>query len=153
MRRTRALVAAACFLGPAGCVPSGPRITYPVRVEAHCGTKQVRVTAIESIITSTDDKIAAGARPSSASIHRDVTANGGVIAYWNDLLLLLPGTSRTLGETDRYARVRAAAIASAPDGVTHRPIALYVRDHGTYRWIPMNAYGLQNVCVEGRREG
>jgi hypothetical protein len=153
VRRARALVAAACFLGPVACVPSGPRITHPVRVDAHCGTKQVRVTAIESIITSTDDRLATGARPSTENVRGDVSANGGVIAYWNDLLLLLPRTSRALGETDGYARVRAAAISTAPDAVTHRPIALYVRDHGTYRWIPMNAFGLQNVCVEGRREG
>jgi hypothetical protein len=136
------------------CVPHAPRVTVPTRIDSSCGTKPVRVSAIESIVTSTDDKIRPDDRPAWSSVRHDLDANGGAIAYWNDLLLMVPRTSRALGETDGYARVRAAAIsATAPAGMPTRRIALLVRDHGAYRWIAMSAYGLQDICVEGRREG
>jgi len=73
------------------------------------------------------------------------------MVYWNEQLLRVPNTAKALGETDPYVRMRAAAIVGAREFVGSRPLELFVRDHGRYRWIEMTAFDVQNVCIEGRR--
>ncbi len=146
----RAACVAALF-SFASCAPAVPPLRSPVRVDAFCGSKQARNTGIASVLTSTDD-VVLGEHPSEEEIRRAVHSGDGVIAHWNDQPLALPRVSAALGEIDGYARVSAAAIPPGPDGAQVRHIYLLVRDHGAERWITMNAYDMQNVCVEGKRE-
>jgi len=134
-----------------GCAPSEPQIASPVRIQGYCGEGHARPTGVASVMTSTDDRLRAD-RPSERGIVREVKAATGVIEFWNGQLLRLPKTSVALGESDGYARVHEIAVGAAPAGATTRVIYLKVRDHGFDRWVAMNAYDLQNVCIEGRRE-
>jgi len=147
----RANAAAALLVAAAACAPHVPPLRSPVSVEAFCGSKQARNTGIASVLTSTDD-VLLDESPTLDDIRRAVRSGDGVVAHWNDQELALPRVSVALGETDGYARVRAAAIPPAPEGAQVRHLYLFVRDHGRERWIAMNAYDLQNVCVEGKRE-
>jgi hypothetical protein len=152
--RTAARVAFAALVAALGasCAPSSvPPLRSPASVEAFCGSKQARNTGIASVLTSTDDRVL-GETPSAEEIRRAVRSGDGVIAHWHSQELALPRVAQALGESDGYARVDAAAIPPAPDGAQIRHIYLEVRDHGTDRWITMNAYDMQNVCVEGKRE-
>ncbi|MBD5634656.1 MAG: hypothetical protein IAI49_09275, partial [Candidatus Eremiobacteraeota bacterium] len=90
--------------------------------------------------------------PTGDDIREAVRSGDGVIAHWHDQLLALPRVSASLGETDGYARVDAAAIPPGPEGAQVRHIYLFVRDRGHGRWITLDAYDMQNVCVEGKRE-
>ncbi len=85
-------------------------------------------------------------------MQRAARAGDGVIVRWDDQLLALPRVSRELGESDGYARVRAAAIPPADPAATSRRLYLLVRDHARERWIALEAFDVQNVCVEGKRE-
>ncbi len=141
----------ALLLAAGGCAQAQHPLSAPASVEAFCGQKQVRVTALLSIMTSTSDRIVAAAHPSEAALRAALMRSGGALARWNDELLLVPQTALALGETDGYARVRAAVAVDAPEGATTRPLDLLVRDRGLYRWIELTAYDVQSVCVEGRR--
>ncbi len=135
-----------------GCVSRAPRIEDPVGVDATCGSKQARVTSVASVMSSTDDKLL-DARPTEFEVRKAVRAGDGVLAYYNDQLLILPRVSRELGEADGYARVRAVGIPAVPTaGAQSRTIFLLVRDRKIYRWIELQAFDVQNVCVEGKRE-
>jgi hypothetical protein len=153
MRRSslRAALAASLVAACAACAPKAPPLRSPVSVDAFCGSKQARNTGIASVLTSTDDKLL-DERPTDVDIREAVRSGDGVVAHWNDQLLALPRVAAALGETDGYARVSAAAIPPAPEGADVRHIYLRVRDRGRERWITMDAYDLQNVCVEGKRE-
>ena len=109
------------------------------------------MTGVDSVMTSTNDTILDD-RPTDLDVMRAVRAGDGVIAHFNDQLLALPKSAATLGETDGFARVRAIAISTAPEGALTRHIYLLVRDRAAQRWITMNAYDVQNVCVEGKRQ-
>ena len=109
------------------------------------------MTGVDSVMTSTDDTILDD-RPTDADVMRAVRAGDGVVAHFNDQLLALPKSAAALGETDGFARIRAIAVSLAPVGALTRHIYLRVRDRGTERWITMNAYDVQNVCVEGKRQ-
>jgi hypothetical protein len=136
-----------------GCAPSVPRIRLPDRIEPFCGSKQARTTSVASTITSTSDQVASD-RPNETGIRRELAAAGGVIEHWDPpQLLKLPNTSVQLGESDGFARVEAAAIPIVSGDAQSRTIYLHVQDHGAPRWIALQAYDVQNVCVEGRREG
>jgi len=103
-------------------------------------------------MTSTNDKLL-DAKPTEFDVRRAIRAGDGVIAYYNDQLLALPAVSKALGEPDGFARVRAIGIGGTPpEGAQSRNIYLLVRDHAVYRWIEMQAFDVQNVCVEGKRE-
>ncbi|HTV72216.1 MAG TPA: hypothetical protein VME66_00730 [Candidatus Acidoferrales bacterium] len=128
---------------------SAPLLVDPAHVYAVCGTKQARITAIMSVITSTDDLLHPDDPQTDASVHRLITKTGGVIGYWNDQLLLLPKTAQALGETDGYVRVEAAAITAVPDGLTKHRIYLKVHTGDGSRWIALDAYDVQNPCIEG----
>ncbi len=130
-----------------------PQIGDPVGVDANCGSKQARLTSVASVMASTDDKLL-DFRPTETEVRRAVKIGDSVLAYYNDQVLALPRVSKELGETDGYARVRAVGISAAPaaEGTLSRRIYLLVRDRKIYRWITMNAYDVQNVCVEGKRE-
>ncbi len=142
----------ALSLGAAtGCVSHAPPIRDAVRIRAYCGSMQARQTGIDSVISSTDDRLL-DERPTDAEVMRAVGTADGVVAYWNAQPLALPRVSEALGETDGYARVDAAAIPPAPDATVSRRIYLRVSDHGVKRWIAMNAYDVQSVCVEGRKD-
>ncbi len=109
------------------------------------------MTGVDSVMTSTNDVILDD-RPTEADVRRAVRAGDGVIVHFDDQLLELPKSAASLGESDRYARVRAIAVSLAPEGAQSRHIYLLVRDHGRERWITMAAYDVQNVCVEGKRQ-
>jgi hypothetical protein len=145
----------ACLLlfgvGSSGCAPHAPRFGPPTRVEAFCGSKEARMTGVASVVTSTDDKLLDD-RPTKTEVRNAVTAGDGVIVSWNDQPISMPNVSKALGETDGYTRVRIAAVPSAAAGATTRHIYLLVRDRGGERWITMQAFDVQNVCVEGKRE-
>jgi hypothetical protein len=134
----------------AGCASkNAPPLVNPAHVFAVCGTKQARITAILSVITSTDDIVHPEDAQTDASVRDLIKKTGGVIGYWNDQLLLLPKTAHALGESDDYARVTAAAVTAVPEGLSKHRIYLKVRDRGTPRWIALDAYDVQNPCIEG----
>ncbi|GAC1526135.1 MAG: hypothetical protein NVS2B8_11530 [Vulcanimicrobiaceae bacterium] len=135
----------------ASCAPHAPRIGHATRVESFCGSKEARMTGVDSVMTSTNDTMLAD-RPTERDVRNAVRGGEGVVAYFNDQPLAIAKTAAALGETDGYVRVKAIAIAVAPEGALARHIYLRVRDRGTARWIVMNAYDVQNVCVEGKRK-
>ncbi len=147
----RSLACAALAALGVGCAPSAPRIGHATRVVSYCGSKQARMTGVDSVMTSTNDAILDD-RPTDRDVWAAVRGNDGVIAYYAGQLLAIPKVAAALGETDGYARMSAIAIAVAPEGSLTRRIYLRVRDHGSERWIAMNAYDVQNVCVEGKRQ-
>ncbi len=100
-------------------------------------------------MTSTDDTVLPE-RPTEVAVRRATDQGDGAIAYWKEQPLALPRVSVELGETDGYVRVRAVAVAPHADGAQSRPIFMLARDHGTYRWIAMRAYDLEDMCVEGK---
>jgi hypothetical protein len=132
-------------------------LVSPVRVDAFCAKKEPRLSALLSVMTSTSDTIVSGDALTDASVRALARRSGGVIGYWNDQLLSLPKTARALGESDDYARVRAAAVLAPPDGVTNRRLYLKVRareadrSQESARWIILDAFDVQNPCVEGHR--
>ncbi len=143
---------AALFACAACAPPSAPRIAHPVKLRSFCGTREARLTGIDSVMTSTDDRIR-DEHPTEADVVRDVENGDGVIAYWNGQLLSLPNVANDLGETDGYVRVDAAAVAPVEgDQAVTRRLFLEVRDHGHDRWIALTAYDTQNVCIEGHRD-
>lgn len=135
--------------GVVACAPHVPFIRQPLRIEAFCGLKLARPTAIASALTSTDDRMLP-VRPTLAQVRKITAAGDGAIAYWNEQPVALPRTSAALGERDGYVRIRAVAVAPHIEGSDRRPIYLDVRDHGIYRWIQMNAFDLEDVCIEGK---
>lgn len=139
----------AAFALVAGCTPSAPRIARPTRVEAFCGSKQARMTSVDSVMTSTNDSILDD-RPTQREVRQAASSGDGTIAYFDDMRLAIPKSAATLGETDGYVRVRAVAVPPAPEGALTRHIYLLVRERGSERWITMQAYDVQNVCVEGK---
>ena len=143
--------AALCCAIVAACAPNVPRLRQPLRIEGSCGRLVPRPTALESVMTSTDDKLLT-LSPKEGDILRDVRAGDGAIAYWNAQPLALPNVAAQLGETDGYVRVDAAAVPRAIPGGGTRRIYLKVRDRRAKRWIALRAYDLQSVCVEGRRD-
>jgi hypothetical protein len=145
----RAVCAVAVLL--ASCAPKVPYIKQPVRIDAFCTNvdKKARPTAIASGMTSTDDLVLPG-HPSFAEVHRITSDGDGAIAYWDEQPLALPRVSVLMGESDGYARVKAVAVPPFAGGAQSRRIFMKLRDHGTYRWFAMNAYDLEDVCVEGK---
>jgi hypothetical protein len=135
----------------ADCASHAPPIRDAARIRAFCGSMQARQTGIDSVISSTDDRLL-DEHPTDAEVMRSVGTADGVVAYWNAQPLALPRVSVALGETDGYVRVDAAAIPPSPDATVSRRIYLLVRDRGVKRWIAMNAYDVQSVCVEGRKD-
>lgn len=138
------------------CAPKKlAQLDAPVRVDAFCGRKEPRITALLSIMSATNDTIVD--HPAESSVRALVRRVGGVIGYWNDQLLYLPKTARALGESDDYVRVRVVAVAVSLEGVATRRLYLKVRARGadgkewTTRWIGLNAFDVQNPCVEGHR--
>jgi hypothetical protein len=133
------------------------RLVFPTHVQAFCGKKQARLTALLSVMTSTNDTLIAGDRKTDAALQTLLRRSGGVIGYWRDQPLFLPKTARALGESDAYARVRAAVIITPSEGVTVRRLYLKVRyrdadvPHNRVRWIALDAFDVQNPCVEGHR--
>jgi hypothetical protein len=133
-----------------GCTQkSAPPLVTPAHVFAACGTKQARLTAILSVISSTDDIVHADDVQTDKSVHTLIVKTGGVIGYWNDQLLLLPRTAHALGESGDYVHVQAAAITAVPDGLAKHRVYLKVSDLGNPHWIALDAYDVQNPCVEG----
>lgn len=139
------------MLVTAGCTETAPRILSPLRIDDFCGSKQARPTGIASVMTSTSDQPLDDA-PTAADVRKAVRAGDGTIAYWNDQLLSLPQTAKQVGETDGYVRVRAVGIPPVSPNATSRHIYLEVRDGRAYRWFTLQAYDVQNVCVEGKRD-
>jgi hypothetical protein len=133
------------------CAPKVPPLHSPTNVDAYCGSKEARNTGIASVVSSTDDRIL-DERVTDDEVRKAVSSGDGVIAHWADQPLAAPRVASALGESDGYVRMQAAAIPPAIEGAQARHIYLYVRDHGRERWIVMNAYDVQNVCVEGKPE-
>jgi hypothetical protein len=151
-RRAPRSIACACALAlAAGCGHADHPLSPPASVEGFCGPKQVRETALLSILTSTNDRIVPNARPNEADLRARLLRSGGALGRWDDELLRVPQTARLLGEADGFVRVRAAVAVDPPEGATTRPLYLLVRERGVYRWIELTAFDVQSVCVEGRR--
>ncbi len=151
---SRSFVTLAPLVGLAllsACAPKVPPLHSPTSVDAYCGSKEARNTGIASVVSSTDDRLL-DERVTDDEVRKAVTSGDGVIAHWADQPLAAPRVASALGETDGYVHMHAAAIPPAIDGAQVRHIYLYVRDHGSERWIVMNAYDVQNVCVEGKPE-
>jgi len=151
---SRSLVSLAPLVGLAllsACAPKVPPLHSPASTEAYCGSKEARNTGIASVVSSTDDRLL-DETVTDDDVRRAVRSGDGVIAHWADQPLAAPRVASALGETDGYVHMQAAAIPPAIDGAQVRHIYLYVRDHGSERWIVMNAYDVQNVCVEGKPE-
>jgi hypothetical protein len=146
------LAAGSLLAGLVSCAPHVPGIADPLRVDAHCSPREARITGIRSILTSTND-VLDDDRPTRNEVREAVAAGDGAIAYWNDQLLLLPKSAARFGESDGFVRVRAAGIPPAPAGATYRHLYLDVRDHGTYRWVTLQAFDLQDICIEGHKQG
>jgi hypothetical protein len=133
------------------------RLVFPTHVQAFCGKKEPRLTALLSVMTSTNDTLIAGDRKTDGALQTLLRRQGGVIGYWRDQRLLLPKTAHALGESDMYARVKAAAVITPPEGATVRRLYLKVRDRdadipqNAVRWIALDAFDVQNPCVEGHR--
>jgi len=149
--RLRGALAGASLALVVACAPEAPRIAHATHVESFCGSKEARMTAVDSVMTSTND-VMLDDRPTERDVRNAVRGGEGVVATFADQPLGIAKTAAALGETDGYARVREVAIAIAPEGAQSRHIYLRVRDHGGERWIVMNAYDVQNVCVEGKRQ-
>jgi hypothetical protein len=137
----------------AGCAPNVPQIGTPQAIKASCSEQFVpRITAIENIVSSIKDASQAPSKATLAEMLADEKSKTGGIATWKDLLVILPRTAASFGESDQYIRVHRVAITNVPeDMLPPRPIDMEVRDHGTYRWFSFQAYDTQNICVEGRR--
>ncbi|GAC1566702.1 MAG: hypothetical protein NVS2B3_00970 [Vulcanimicrobiaceae bacterium] len=154
-RRLRAVaVIVATIASPfvPGCAPRGVvRLAPPTRIESYCGSKKSRTTSIDSVLTSTNDTVLED-RPTEREVRQAVASGDGAIAYFDALRLEIPKTAALLGESDGYARVRAAAIPPSPETAVTRHIYLRVLDHGRERWITMLAFDVQNICVEGKRQ-
>jgi hypothetical protein len=150
---SRALVALALVMAFTACSPQVPRITAPASVDAFCAEqRRPLMTAIESIVSTTQDAPDAGPVPAGAALRAELRGSGGVIAHWPGQRLLLPKTAANLGSTDGYVTLHAAAITNelSPDG-SWRRVYLQLDDHGTTVWKPFRAFDVQNVCVDGQR--
>jgi hypothetical protein len=155
-RTVSVLLTSAFLLG--GCAShTVARLVFPAHVEAFCGKKEPRLTALLSVMTSTNDALIASDRQTDVGVRALARREGGVIGYWNDQLLLLPKTARALGESDEYVRVKVAAVVAPREGAVTRRLYLKVRDkhadipRNAARWIALDAYDVQNPCVEGHR--
>jgi hypothetical protein len=150
-RGVRTVGCALALAVAAGCSHADHPLSLPKSVESFCGAKQVRLTALLSIMTSTSDRIVPSPRLDEAHVRALLLRSGGALGRFEDELLRVPQTAQVLGERDELARVRAAVAVDAPEGATTRPLYLLVRDRRGYRWIEMSAFDVQSVCVEGRR--
>jgi hypothetical protein len=133
------------------------RLVFPAHIQAFCGKKDARLTALLSVMTSTNDTLIASDRKTDGELQTLLRRHGGVIGYWRDQPLLLPKTAHALGELDTYAHVKAAVIVTPPEGATVRRLYLKVRDREAdipqhaVRWIALDAFDVQDPCVEGHR--
>jgi len=133
------------------CASQTPRLARPTRIETFCGSKQARMTSVDSVMTSTNDVILDD-RPTEREVRQAVMSGDGTIVHFADLRLAIPKSAATLGESDGYARVRAVAVPPAPEGALSRHLYLLVRERAGARWITMQAFDVQNICVEGKRQ-
>jgi len=125
----------------------------PNRVDAFCGSGEhyARSTAIESIITSTDDRIEAVSVPASREIERIVRSQGGVIAHWDSQMLAVPDVARQLGYPGPYAEIGDAAISNRlVDPQSRRIYLTFVLPGGVRKTYALRAFDMQNVCSEAR---
>lgn len=152
-RIAAALAAIVLTAAVAACAPNVPGMKTPKRFDYFCnGSRQVNLSGMQSVLTSTDDRIGQE-RLGAAEIAAIVRKRGGAIAYWDDQPLKLPRTSVAFGEPDGFIHVRELAVpAPTPTETTQRTIYVYARDAGVYRWFGMQAFDVQDVCVEGRRQ-
>ncbi len=136
----------------AGCSskPSVPQLQFPTHLEAFCGDKEPRATAMMSILTSTDDRPMPESRGENA-IRSLVRSGGGAIAFWNDQAVLLPRTAALVGEKDSFVHVTELVVPIVPEGVPKRRIFIRVNEHGAQRWIALDAFDVQNPCIAGHR--
>lgn len=149
VRLIASIAAGAVLLG--SCAPAGPRMLSPKRVDAFCGDRYVRSTAVQSILTSVGDRIEPDPPPAAAEIERELARSTGVIAHWDDQPLLLPGVARQLGYAGRYVSVADAAIGNNAAAAGSRRIYLTLMLPGGRRTtFVFRAYDMQNVCNEGR---
>jgi hypothetical protein len=142
-----ALAGAAAF---AGCSSSVPQLHQPDRIEAYCGDRVAMITAIESIVASTSDAPENVAIPAPRALAAQIKAGGGVLAYWNDQLLLLPAVAKMVGAPGDYVTLGAAAISSGEIAADSRRIYLTVKTASGPRTFALRAFDIQDVCNEGK---
>jgi hypothetical protein len=125
----------------------------PLRVEADCESRAVRQTAIDSIVSSTDDKIVPGVYPGNAAMRKQIRAGGGAIAYWPSQPLKLPRTAKALGVQGDYVDLVRAAMTNTVDPKTQsRAVWLTFKTPSGEKTVLERAFDTQNVCIEGTRQ-
>jgi hypothetical protein len=125
----------------------------PNQVDAYCGGGEhyARTTAIQSIVTSTDDRLEDIPVPSAAAIARIVRSQGGVIAHWDAQLLVLPDVARQLGYPGPDVTLGDAAIGNRLVDANSRRIYLtFILPDGSRKTYALRANDMQNVCSEAR---
>jgi hypothetical protein len=148
----RALGGLLALLVLAGCTSSAPRIHLPSRTEANCESRNVKKTAIDAIVASTDDTVRAVRYPGDAALRADVKRNGGVFAYWTDQPFRAPDTAKALGVSGDLSLARAVISNQLQPGLQYRPVWLTFASPKGDVTVLERAYDVQNVCIEGRRE-
>ena len=133
-----------------GCTASAPRLHQPDRIDAHCGDRVALVTAIESIVSSTSDAPVTVAAGADRRFVKDVEAEGGVVAHWNDQLLYLPVVAKVVGAGGDYVTIGDVAIGKPPLTNDSRRIFLTVKTGTGPRTFALDAYDIQDVCNEGK---
>lgn len=149
----RRLLPLVLLAAASACASHAPRLQIPVKVEADCESRAVRQTAIDSIVTSTDDTIRPGVYPGDAAMRKAIRQGGGAIAYWPKQPLRLPRTAKALGVDGDYVDLVRAAMTNAVDPKTNsRQLWLTFKTPSGEKTVLERAYDVQNVCIEGTRQ-
>lgn len=147
----RLFVSAVACVALAACSASNvPRLHQPDRVEAFCGDRVAMLTAVESIVASTNDVPVQTAIPAAAAIRKFAGDTGGIIAHWNDQPLHLPHTAKALGIDGEYVTLGDAAIGNGPPAGDSRRIYLTLKTPSGQKTVALQAYDVQDVCNEGK---
>ncbi len=143
--------AASLALATVACSPSEPRLALPYPIDSFCGWRVPRGTAINSIVSATNDQIT-GLAPSLPVLQARARKDGGAIGHWpKTQLLKLPNVAHGLGAPGNYVRMRTAAVIGVPPDGSMRPVYIEIEDGARWRWIRLIAYDSQDVCSEGAR--
>lgn len=147
----RSLFSAVVCVALGACSASNvPRLHQPDSVEAFCGDRVAMLTAVESIVASTNDAPVQTGIPPAAAIRKFAGDTGGIIAHWNDQPLYLPHTAKALRIDGDYVTLGDAAIGNGPPAGDSRRIYLTIKTPAGPKTLALQAYDIQDVCNEGK---